>query len=98
MVLVHGDDRGLVLPPRVAEIQAIVVPCGITASSTAEERKALIDSCKQLVEELIAVGIRAEGDYRDNYSPGWKFNHWELKVIVIYVHLLVYLNGILRLF
>lgn len=87
MVLVHGDDRGLVLPPRVAEIQAIVVPCGITASSTAEERKALIDSCKQLVEELIAVGIRAEGDYRDNYSPGWKFNHWELKGVPIRVEL-----------
>lgn len=80
MILVHGDDRGLVLPPRVAEVQAIVVPCGITASSTADERKALMDSCKQLVDTLVAAGIRAEGDYRDNYSPGWKFNHWELKV------------------
>ena len=80
MVLVHGDNRGLVLPPRVADIQAIVVPCGITASSSAEERKSLIDSCKQLVEEMEAGGIRADGDYRDNYSPGWKFNHWELKV------------------
>ncbi|KAI5632899.1 WHEP-TRS domain-containing protein [Phthorimaea operculella] len=80
MVLVHGDDKGLVLPPRVADIQVIVVPCGITASSTAEERKTLIDSAKQLVEEFVKVGIRAEGDYRDNYSPGWKFNHWEVKV------------------
>lgn len=80
MILVHGDDRGLVLPPRVAAVQAIVVPCGITASSTQEERKALIDSCKKLVDELVAAGLRAEGDYRDNYSPGWKFNHWELKV------------------
>ncbi|XP_034833960.1 bifunctional glutamate/proline--tRNA ligase [Maniola hyperantus] len=87
MVLVHGDDRGLVLPPRVAEIQAIVVPCGITASSTAEERKSLIDSCKQLVDELMSAGIRAEGDYRDNYSPGWKFNHWELKGVPIRVEL-----------
>lgn len=82
MILVHGDDRGLVLPPRVAEIQAIVVPCGITASSTPEERKNLMDSCKQLVDNLVEGGIRAEGDYRDNYSPGWKFNHWELKVTV----------------
>ncbi|XP_039757718.1 bifunctional glutamate/proline--tRNA ligase isoform X4 [Pararge aegeria] len=87
MVLVHGDDRGLVLPPRVAEIQAIVVPCGITASSTPEERKSLIESCKQLVGELTNVGIRAEGDYRDNYSPGWKFNHWELKGVPIRVEL-----------
>lgn len=80
MVLVHGDDRGLVLPPRIADVQAIVVPCGITASSTVDERKELIDSCKQLVDALVDAGIRAEGDYRDNYSPGWKFNHWELKV------------------
>ncbi|XP_045484689.1 bifunctional glutamate/proline--tRNA ligase isoform X2 [Pieris rapae] len=87
MVLVHGDDRGLVLPPRVADIQAIVVPCGITASSSAEERKGLMDSCQSLVDELKAAGIRADGDYRDNYSPGWKFNHWELKGVPIRVEL-----------
>ncbi|XP_045527430.1 bifunctional glutamate/proline--tRNA ligase isoform X2 [Pieris brassicae] len=87
MVLVHGDDRGLVLPPRVADIQAIVVPCGITASSNAEERKGLMDSCQSLVDELKAAGIRADGDYRDNYSPGWKFNHWELKGVPIRVEL-----------
>ncbi|CAK1583386.1 unnamed protein product [Parnassius mnemosyne] len=87
MILVHGDDRGLVLPPRVAEIQAIVVPCGITASSTTEERKKLIDSCKELVNDLVKAGIRADGDYRDNYSPGWKFNHWELKGVPVRVEL-----------
>ncbi|RVE44602.1 hypothetical protein evm_010740 [Chilo suppressalis] len=87
MVLVHGDDRGLVLPPRVAEIQVIVVPCGITASSSAEDRKSLIESCTALVGEFLAAGIRTEGDYRDNYSPGWKFNHWELKGVPIRVEL-----------
>ncbi|XP_047034180.1 bifunctional glutamate/proline--tRNA ligase isoform X3 [Helicoverpa zea] len=87
MVLVHGDDKGLVLPPRVAEIQAIVVPCGITASSSTEERNKLMDSCKELVKDLVAAGLRAEGDYRDNYSPGWKFNHWELKGVPIRVEL-----------
>ncbi|GBP12821.1 hypothetical protein EVAR_6139_1 [Eumeta japonica] len=87
MILVHGDDRGLVLPPRVATVQAIIIPCGITASSTKEERKNLIDSCKILVEDLCKAGIRAEGDYRDNYSPGWKFNHWELKGVPVRVEL-----------
>ncbi|XP_062532143.1 bifunctional glutamate/proline--tRNA ligase isoform X2 [Bombyx mori] len=87
MVLVHGDDKGLVLPPRVAEIQAVVVPCGITASSSADERQALMDSCKALVNDLLAAGVRAEGDYRDNYSPGWKFNHWELKGVPVRVEL-----------
>ncbi|CAD0203763.1 unnamed protein product [Chrysodeixis includens] len=87
MVLVHGDDKGLVLPPRVAEVQAIVVPCGITASSSPDERKNLIDSCKALVDDLVKAGLRAEGDYRDNYSPGWKFNHWELKGVPVRVEL-----------
>jgi bifunctional glutamyl/prolyl-tRNA synthetase len=44
------------------------------------DRKALIGSCEELEATLKAAGIRVKGDYRDNYSPGWKFNHWELKV------------------
>lgn len=84
MVLVHGDDQGLVLPPRIADVQVIVVPCGVTASSTPEERTKLMDSCQQLVEDFIAGGIRCNGDYRDNYSPGWKFNHWELKACIFH--------------
>lgn len=92
MILVHGDDRGLVLPPRVASIQVVVVPCGITASSTAEDRQTLLESCKELVGVLVGAGIRAEGDYRDWYSPGWKFNHWELKVCIeLHSYLLDYL-------
>ncbi|KAL0819856.1 hypothetical protein ABMA28_007881 [Loxostege sticticalis] len=87
MILVHGDDRGLVLPPRVADIQVIVVPCGITASSTPEQRASLHASCAQLVEQYCAGGIRADVDSRDNYSPGWKFNHWELKGVPIRVEL-----------
>nr|XP_026500384.1 bifunctional glutamate/proline--tRNA ligase [Vanessa tameamea] len=87
MVLVHGDDRGLVLPPRVADIQVVVVPCGVTAASSPAERRALTDACQLLVDELLAAGLRAEGDYRDNYSPGWKFNHWELKGVPIRVEL-----------
>lgn len=45
-----------------------------------EEKKALSASCQELEEILRKKNIRVEGDYRDNYSPGWKFNHWELKV------------------
>jgi hypothetical protein len=44
------------------------------------DRKALIASCEELETALKAAEIRVRGDYRDNYSPGWKFNHWELKV------------------
>ncbi|KAH8337466.1 hypothetical protein KR059_010928 [Drosophila kikkawai] len=79
MIMVHADNQGLVLPPHVACIQAIVVPCGITVNTKDDERAQLLDACKQLEKRLSGGGVRCEGDYRDNYSPGWKFNHWELK-------------------
>lgn len=87
MIMVHADNQGLVLPPRVACIQAIIVPCGITANTTDDERKSLYESCKELEAELVKAGVRCEGDYRDNYSPGWKYNHWELKGVPIRIEL-----------
>lgn len=61
-------------------MQAVIVPCGLTATLPEAEKNKLLDKCKELEDRLKAAGIRAKGDYRDNYSPGWKFNHWELKV------------------
>lgn len=87
MVMVHADNQGLVLPPRVAYSQVIIVPCGLTVSSTDEERKAVNDGCKELEKELKTCDVRVEGDYRDNYSPGWKYNHWELKGVPIRIEL-----------
>lgn len=83
MILVHADNQGLVLPPRIASIQIVIVPCGITVNLAADVQKQLQDSCDALENELKNVGVRVEGDYRENYSPGWKFNHWELKVCVL---------------
>ncbi|XP_037952886.1 bifunctional glutamate/proline--tRNA ligase-like isoform X2 [Teleopsis dalmanni] len=83
MIMVHSDNQGLVLPPHIACIQAIIVPCGITVNTKEDEREQLMQSCKNLERQLSAKGIRCEGDYRDNYSPGWKFNHWELKGVPI---------------
>jgi bifunctional glutamyl/prolyl-tRNA synthetase len=79
LAMVHGDNTGLVLPPRVAFYQVVIVPCGITASLSKEDENKLIDKCKELEKALNEADIRVMGDYRDNYSPGWKFNHWELK-------------------
>jgi bifunctional glutamyl/prolyl-tRNA synthetase len=87
MVMVHADNQGLVLPPRVAHTQVIIVPCGITVSTSDADRKTLIDSCKELEKELRGCNVRVEGDYRDNYSPGWKYNHWELKGVPIRIEL-----------
>ncbi|XP_046740941.1 bifunctional glutamate/proline--tRNA ligase [Diprion similis] len=88
MIMVHGDDNGLVLPPRVAAVQAVIIPCGITASSTPEQRQQLLTECTKLENQLKTEGkLRVQGDYRDNYSPGWKFNHWELKGVPLRIEL-----------
>lgn len=58
----------------------IIVGCGITASLSDDEKEQLYKCCRGLEAKLIQAGIRASADLRDNYSPGWKFNHWELKV------------------
>uniref|UniRef100_A0A7N5K3C8 Bifunctional glutamate/proline--tRNA ligase n=1 Tax=Ailuropoda melanoleuca TaxID=9646 RepID=A0A7N5K3C8_AILME len=83
MTMVHGDNMGLVLPPRVASVQVVVIPCGITNALSEEDREALIAKCNDYRKRLLSVNIRVRVDLRDNYSPGWKFNHWELKGVPI---------------
>ncbi|XP_075719467.1 bifunctional glutamate/proline--tRNA ligase isoform X6 [Rhinoderma darwinii] len=83
MTMVHGDNMGLVLPPRVACVQVIVIPCGITNTLSDDDKEALLQKCTQYFQRLLNVNIRARTDLRDNYSPGWKFNHWELKGVPI---------------
>ncbi len=79
MVMVHGDNQGLVLPPRVASVQVIIVPCGITAKTAEEQRQEITAKCEELVVTLRKVGVRARADLRDGYTPGYKFNDWEQK-------------------
>ncbi|TFK19812.1 proline-tRNA ligase [Coprinopsis marcescibilis] len=79
MVMVHGDNQGLVLPPRVASVQVVVVPCGITARTSEEQRKEINERCEALAERLRAVDVRAKADLREGYTPGYKFNDWEQK-------------------
>ncbi|KAI9886108.1 MAG: Serine/threonine kinase [Watsoniomyces obsoletus] len=79
MIMIHGDNKGLVLPPRVATTQIVLVPVGIAAKSTDEERKTLHDHVYQLAEELKKSNLRVNVDDREGYSPGYKFNDWEMK-------------------
>ncbi|KAL7873304.1 hypothetical protein AOLI_G00123750 [Acnodon oligacanthus] len=83
LTMVHGDDMGLVLPPRVACLQVIIIPCGITATLPKAEKELLLAQCSKYLSRLQKVDIRVKADLRDNYSPGWKFNHWELKGVPI---------------
>ena len=77
-VMVHGDDTGLVLPPRVAPVQVVIVPIP-NAKLTAEEKAALLAGAEAAAAALSAAGVRVKMDARENYTPGWKYNHWELK-------------------
>lgn len=81
MILTHGDNKGLVLPPRVAETQAVIIPVGITAKSSDEDRANLYAKCEEMRNQLLEADVRVEVDLREGYSPGWKFANYELKGI-----------------
>ena len=69
--MVHGDNRGLKMPPRVAPIQVVILPIAF-------HKEGVLDKALEIKNEL-AKTFRVEFDDRDTYSPGWKFNYWEMK-------------------
>ena len=79
MILVHSDNKGLVLPPRVAQTQVVFVP--ITYKD--DDMTVIHNKIEELTKTLKEAGVRVTFDDRENYNPGWKFNHWELKGIPI---------------
>jgi prolyl-tRNA synthetase len=81
VILAHGDDHGLVLPPRLAPIQVVIVPIGRGEQGDAPRAKA-----NELADQLTAAGVRVHVDDRDA-SPGFKFNDWELKGVPLRVEL-----------
>lgn len=81
-VMVHSDDQGLVLPPRAAMIQAVIVPIFFDQS-----KKKVLQQATALAEKLRKKGMRVHLDDRDDYSPGWKFNEWEVKGVPMRIEL-----------
>jgi len=79
IIMTHGDERGLVIPPVVAPIQCVIVPI-------AARKGGVIEACEALKAELEAAGIRVTLDNTDN-SPGWKFNEWEMKGVPVRIEL-----------
>jgi len=75
VIMVHGDERGLKLPPKIAPTQIVVVP-------VAAHKEGVTEKAREIYEELKAAGIRVDIDERDQ-SPGWKFNEWEMKGVPI---------------
>ncbi|KAG0568351.1 hypothetical protein M758_6G011700 [Ceratodon purpureus] len=80
MVMVHGDNKGLVLPPRVAPIQVVVIPVPFKGIDPSDE-------CLKVTRQLQEAGFRVKDDLRDNYSPGWKYSHWELKGVPLRIEI-----------
>lgn len=78
-VLFHGDDKGLVLPPKVAKVQVVVVPLFFKEVDVQTSK----NKASEIGKMLRAGGIRTYVDDDDHYNPGWKFNHWELKGVPI---------------
>ena len=79
VIMAHGDQRGLVLPPKIAPIQVIIVP-------VAAHKGGVIEKAKEIESMLVKAGIRAETDTRD-MSPGWKFNEWEMKGVPLRIEI-----------
>lgn len=83
LIMVHGDDQGLVLPPAVARYQVVIVP--IVKKNCDFDK--LYGACKEVKDELQKAGIRAFNDDRDIYNPGWKYNHWEMKGVPLRIEI-----------
>jgi prolyl-tRNA synthetase len=83
MIMVHGDDKGLIMPPKVAPVQVVIVPIPFKGL----EAEAIAAKTKEIAETLRARGLSVVLDDRNEYTPGWKFNQWELKGVPIRVEL-----------
>ena len=79
LIMAHGDDNGLVLPPALAPIQVVMVPI----YKTAEEHEAILDKMYEIKKELEADGRSVKIDDRDTLRPGFKFAEWELKGVPV---------------
>jgi len=86
MVMIHGDDKGVVVPPKVAARQVVVIPI-LNSKLNRERKESLLKQAEVLYDQLVQSGIRAEKDFRENYTPGWKYNHWEVKGVPIRLEL-----------
>ena len=80
MVMMHGDDKGLVLPPKIAPTQVVIVPIMFE-----KDKAKMIRKANELKEELPSLLV--EVDDRDHYTPGWKFNEWEMKGVPIRIEI-----------
>ncbi len=83
IIMVHGDDQGLVMPPRLAPTQVVIVPI----FKTEDEKASVLPVARDLKAQLIKANLRVTLDEREGFSPGWKFNEWEMRGVPVRVEL-----------
>ncbi len=82
VVMVHGDDQGLILPPKLAPIQTVIVPIW-----KSDDERAVVMQAATQVEALLRDDVRVRVDSREEVSPGWKFNDWEMRGVPLRIEL-----------
>jgi prolyl-tRNA synthetase len=83
LVMVHGDDKGLVLPPKITPVQVVIIPIFYKDV----DKKQILEKARETLNKLVENGISAVLDGRPAYTPGWKFNEWELKGVPIRIEI-----------
>src|SRR5688572_20096049 len=78
VIMTHGDDSGLILPPRVAPHQVVIVPI-----PRGNWQETVLPRAREIKDELVRQGVRVFLDDRDAYTPGWKFAEWELRGVPV---------------
>ncbi len=83
VISLHGDDKGLVLPPDISPVQVIIVPIYFSE----KEKKAILGEIEVMQKKFEAEGILVKVDTREEYTPGWKFNFWEMKGVPLRIEI-----------
>jgi len=82
MIMTHGDNKGLILPPKIAPIQVVIIPI-----YTNDDKDSVIQKSRQIKDDLSKIKIRVHLDDREQLTPGFKFNDWEMKGIPIRIEI-----------
>ena len=82
LIMVHGDDKGLILPPRVAPIQVVIVPI-----YRDKDAQTVLEFASKIESEMRQAGLRVHMDGRSEYTSGWKFNEWEMKGVPLRINI-----------
>ena len=83
MIMTHGDDKGLILPPKIAPIQVVIIPIYYTN----DDKDSVMQKAHQIKDDLSKIDLRVHLDDREQLTPGFKFNDWEMKGIPIRIEI-----------